>query len=303
MNKIKFHFNFLIIKKLIFIPLLIIGILSCSNEDTNITNNPLGGSSLSDTTLVNVSYGSHQRQKYDIHLPANRDNSTPIILMLHGGAWKAGQKEDFNSYIKIIQSKWSNVAFVNMNYRLASNVDNIHHNEIMDDINMAISHVLDNLNNYQISSNTGIVGVSAGGQLAMIYAYKYNNHNNIKCVASIFGPSIINDWTWYNTNNIWLGANVGDILTEYVGQPWDSTLYESVSPYWNITSSSQPTILFHGNLDPIVPVYQSQWMNGKLNTLNVTHEYHEYIAFHSFDNVQSEDVINKLVSFFSVHIK
>lgn len=275
---------------------------ACTKEDT-INKNPTGNSNLTDTTMVDVSYGDHQLQKYDIYLPAGRDSITPVLLMIHGGAWKAGQKEDFNYYIGLIKKSWVNVAVVNMNYRLASNTDNIHHDEIMSDINMAIGDVLDKLKEYHISSKMGVIGASAGGQLAMIYAYKYNDHKNINCVASFFGPTIIKDWSWYNSTNIWLGAYVGDILTEYVGQAWDSAAYESVSPYWNISSKSQPTIIFHGNIDPIVPIYQSQWMNGKLNTLNVAHEYHEYFALHGFDNTQSEDAISKLVNFFKLHIK
>jgi acetyl esterase/lipase len=264
-------------------------------------NNNNGTSNLTDTTMLNVSYGSHIRQVYDVYLPKNRDTNTPVILMIHGGAWKAGQKEDFNYYRDLIKAKWNNVAIVNMNYRLASNTNNIHHNEILADISSVVNQINFNQSNYQISKNIGVVGASAGGQLAMIYAYKYNS--NIKCVGNIFGPSIINDWSWYNSTNLWLGAYTGDILTEYIGQTWDTTAYKAVSPYWNINNNSQPTITFHGNLDPIVPVYQSQWMNGKLNNLGVTNQYHEYLAFHSFDNTQSDDVINKLVAFFKIHVK
>lgn len=280
--------------------LLSLCFLACKKETKSNSNN-IGSSSLKDTVMLNVSYGSDSKQVYDIHLPAKRDTSTPVILMIHGGAWKAGQKEDFNSYVNLIKNKWKNVAIVNMNYRLASNANNIHHNEIIADINAAFNHVNTNINSYQISNRMGVVGASAGGQLAMIYAYKYNA--NIKCIGNIFGPSIINDWAWYNSTNLWLGGYTGDILSEYVGQTWDTTVYKSVSPYWNINNKSQPIILFHGNLDPIVPVYQSQWMNSKLNALGVTHQYHEYIAFHSFDNTQSDDVINKLVAFFQTHLK
>lgn len=144
----------------------------------------------------------------------------------------------------------------------------------------------------------GVVGASAGAQLAMIYAYAYNDYHNISVVADLFGPCIINDWDWYNSYNLILGANIGDILTEYVGQPWDSAVYRSVSPYWQATSSSQPVIIFHGTLDPIVPLYQSQWFNSRLNSLGVTHEYYEYVAFHGFDATQTEDVMNKLINFF-----
>lgn len=287
-------------KSIYFLTLLFLIFSSCIKEPVNPNNNN-GTSDLTDTTMLNVSYGSHIRQVYDIYLPANRDTSTPVILMIHGGAWKAGQKEDFNYYVNLIKAKWNSVAIVNMNYRLASNTDNIHHNEILADIGSVVNQINVNQANYHISNNIGVVGASAGGQLAMIYAYKYNN--NIKCVGNIFGPSIINDWSWYNTTNLWLGAYTGDILTEYVGQPWDTTAYKAVSPFWNVNNNSQPTIIFHGNLDPIVPVYQSQWMNGKLNSLGVTNQYHEYIAFHSFDDTQSDEVINKLVTFFKAHIE
>nr|MBS0036953.1 alpha/beta hydrolase [Saprospiraceae bacterium] len=294
-------------KKLIEIQIKVIAVLlllvffSCNKEQDEDINNPDGTSNLSDTTLLDVPYGGHLKQVYDIYLPAKRNTTTPVVLMIHGGAWKAGQKEDFNIYLNRIKTKWEDAALVNMNYRLANNADNIHHNEIMADISAVVSDLISKMNDYQISSKIGVIGASAGGQLAMIYAYKYDP--NIKCIGNIFGPSIINDWSWYNSQNPWLGGYTGDILTEYVGQPWDTTAYKAVSPYWNITSTSQPTIIFHGSLDPIVPVYQSQWMHGKLNSLGVVNEYHEYLAFHSFDNNQSNEVITKLVRFFKEHIK
>ncbi|MCB9043700.1 MAG: alpha/beta hydrolase [Chitinophagales bacterium] len=288
----------------LFVLFVFLGALSsCTKETTppthnNNTNDTTATSDLTDTTLLNVSYGTDEEQKYDIYLPEGRSDSTPVILMIHGGAWKAGQKEDFNPYIQLIQNKWKNVAIVNLNYRLASNANNIHHAEIMQDIKAAIGDVLAKKDTYHISEKMGIVGASAGGQLAMIYAYKYNDYHNIECVGNIFGPSIINDWAWYSSFNLWLGANVSDIITEYVGQPWDSTAYANVSPYLQVSESSQPTIIFHGSLDPIVPVYQSQWFRNKLNGLNVTNEYYEYFAFHGFDATQSTDAVQKMVAFF-----
>jgi acetyl esterase/lipase len=227
---------------------------------------------------TNVSYGGHPRQKYDIHLPAGRSSTTPVIFVIHGGAWKAGQKEDMNYLISEFKTKWKEAAFVNLNYRLASYSDNIHHPQIIADIQSVLSHVKNKKEEYIISENFGILGASAGGQLAMIYAYKYNNPS-VKCVCNIFGPSILNDYSWYESNNVLLGTKVGTILAEYVGQTWDSAEYANVSPYWQVKSHSAPTILFHGNLDPIVPNYQSQYMHNKLNQLGVPNQFHTYVAF------------------------
>lgn len=296
--------NLFVKTKMTLIALLTLLLLNaCIKEPiTNHTPNPQDTTAKKDTTMLNVSYGNDPLQVYDLYLPANRNDSTPVIVMIHGGAWKAGQKEDFNPYINLIKNEWKEAAIVNINYRLASNAKNIHHNEIMADIQKALGQVINKKTTYHIGTRMAIIGASAGGQLAMIYAYQYNHYNNIYCVGNFFGPSIINDWSWYNSTNIWLGGYVGDILAEYVGKTWDTTAYKAVSPYWNINSNSQPTIIFHGNLDPIVPVYQSQWMYGKLQSLGVATAYHEYLAFHGFDNTQSEEAIKKMVVFFKKYL-
>jgi acetyl esterase/lipase len=275
-------------RRFYYLTLVILPWIASCKKDNASANQQTTGNQLTDTTLLNLSYGSNTQQVYDLFLPAGRSLSTPVILLIHGGAWKAGQKEDMTIYM-------------NLNYRLASNSANIHHNEMMADIGALVQHLAQQKNTYQISDKLGLIGASAGGQLAMIYAYKYNP--NIKCVANIFGPSIINDWSWYNSTNLWLGGYTGNILAEYVGQPWDSLAYKEVSPYWAAKNTSPPTILFHGNLDPIVPVYQSQWMHGKLGGIGLTHQYHEYIAFHGFDDAQNDDVIKKTITFFNPYLK
>ena len=275
---------------------------SCTKPNNGGNNGNGGSSNLTDTTYYDVSYGTHQRHVYDVHLPAKRDSNTPIVFMLHGGAWKAGKKEDMNSFVNVLKNKWPDAAIVNSNYRLASNTNNIHHTEIMTDINAAIAHVVSNQQQYQISTNFGIMGASAGGHLSMINALTENPNGYIKCIGNIFGPSNLRDWSWYNSNNIWLGGNVGTIIAEYVGQTWDSTVYSNLSPRWVADSSSLPIIIFHGNLDPIVPVYQSKNLRNRLSSLQVPHAYHEYIAFHDFNATQKADAMTKLTAFFKLYL-
>src|SRR5438309_1187348 len=35
----------------------------------------------------------HERNKLDIYLPANADGALPLIVWVHGGAWKQGSKD------------------------------------------------------------------------------------------------------------------------------------------------------------------------------------------------------------------
>lgn len=68
--------------------------------------------------LTDVPYGEDKKQRLDVYLPANPNNA-PIIVMVHGGAWKMGDKKSDN----VVQNKmkrWvsKGVIFVSLNYRL-----------------------------------------------------------------------------------------------------------------------------------------------------------------------------------------
>lgn len=281
---------------------MIISMISCTKETID---EPIDKKSvLQDTTLLDVKYGTEDVQVYDIYLPEGRDSSTPVILAIHGGAWITGEKEDMSGYVRLIKKEWEDVAIVNMNYRLASNQNEIHHNEMMADIKAVIAQVLEKKAAYHVSTDIAIMGWGTGGELAMIYAYKVDDLNNIKCVGNILGPCIISDWSWYhNTDEVWAGTSIADILTTYVGQSWDTTAYKAVSPYWNVTPESQPTITFHGNQDPVVPFYQGNWLQNKLEDLGVPSEHYELPAYHKLSASQQKDVVEKLVKFFKKHLE
>ena len=71
---------------------------------------------------LNVSYGDDPQQVYDLYLPANRSSSkTKVIVLVHGGGWTEGDKEDMSGFIPFIQNDFPNHAIVNLNYELASN--------------------------------------------------------------------------------------------------------------------------------------------------------------------------------------
>ena len=132
---------------------------------------------------------------------------------------------------------------------------------------------------------------------------KYNSNNYVKAVADYFGPAKLSDWSWYNSYNIFLGKYIKDILIPFNNAAWNISLYDSNSPYAVATATSKPTIIFHGTIDVIVPLYQSQWMRGQLNTLGVPNEYYEYVDGHGFNNTNTDDAMNKTVAFFKAHLR
>ncbi|MCX8019706.1 MAG: alpha/beta hydrolase [Chitinophagaceae bacterium] len=254
--------------------------------------------------IRDTAYGSHNRQKMDIYLPAGRNSRTRVIFMIHGGGWVAGDKSEFEQYRTPISQKWPEADIVNLNYRLATAPPNgIHYNKILSDIRQAVLFVMNNKNVFQISDTVAMMGGSAGGHLAMLYTYTDNVNNYIKCVGSIAGPTVLSDWDWYKSFNIWIGRRISELLTAFCGTAWSSQaitpLYESLSPYHRVTSTSKPTILFHEEWDPVVPFYQAQWMAGKLQNAGVPHQFHSYaFQFHDFTDDVKNDCVTKLVNFF-----
>lgn len=261
-----------------------------------------GSSTLAERIIMDTAYGSSPKQKMDIYLPAGRTTATKVIVLIHGGGWEGGDKSDMNYYKNLLRAKWPEAAIANINYRLTSDPA-IHYTQIMNDVSSAVNMMTANKAGFVISDTLTMVGASAGAHLAMLYTYKYNTNNYVRAVADFFGPAKLSDWSWYNSFNIWVGKAVKDVLIQYNGAPWDEPLYDSNSPYSVATSGSRPTIIFHGTIDVIVPLYQSQWLHGRLNTLGVPNEYYEYLDGHGFNAGNTDDAMNKTVSFLKAHLR
>jgi len=271
---------------------------SCNPEP----NKPKPQPNTEQQEIKDTAYGSDERHKMDLYLPKDRNQHTPTIILIHGGAWQAGNKSEMNKLIPLIQAEMPEAAIANINYRLA-NGNTITADQMMDDIAASVQFLSDNSEQLNISNHFAMIGASAGAHLAMLYTYKYNVEDKVKCVSDMFGPAVLDDWEWYNAYNIFLGANIKDILKTYTGTYWDTTIYKSHSPQRQLSVTQQkPTIIFHGNLDPIVPLYQSQWLRAKLTELNIPHQYVEYSDFHGFNDANNKDCIKKTILFFKEHL-
>jgi acetyl esterase/lipase len=294
----------------IYQPYLLLLVLIIFNSCTKDT--PGGGGSgggggtnrLPERIILDTSYGTNSLQKMDIYLPAGRTAATKVVIYIHGGGWESGSKSDpeYQQHKDLLRQKWPDAAVATINYRLTSN-SSVHYTEIMNDISAAVNLIINSKNNFVISDTLTMVGASAGGHLAMLYTYKYNTNGYVKVVADFFGPAKLSDWSWYNSFNIWVGQSVQTILTRFNNSAWNEPLYDSNSPYSVATAQSKPTIIFHGTLDVVVPLYQSQWMQAKLISLGVTNEYYEYLDGHGFNYTNTADAMTKAVVFLKNHLK
>ena len=237
--------------------LLSIFFVSCQKETQENT--------LAAETIMDQSYGSDPLQKMDIYLPAGRStDSTKLIVLVHGGAWMEGDKADFRTYVSTLQQRFPGYGVANINYRLATTSAN--HFPVQEtDMKAAIDYLAQKSSEYNIAQKFVLLGASAGAHLALLQAYKYSAPK-IAGVIDFFGPADMVDMYTSSTSSIHQLA----IQILMSGTPaTNPTMYQQSSPINFVTAQAPPTIIFHGGLDPLVPVSESTALKNKLESLGV----------------------------------
>lgn len=285
-----------IIKKLIILSLFIVCFISCS-EDNNVDaiNYAI------EIEYINVSYGDKPLQKYDIYLPKDRTNlATKVLILVHGGSWISGDKDDLNPFVATLKTKFPNYAIVNINYQLAAIGKSPFPMQI-NDIQEVIEHLKSKSNEYKISSKYGFIGISAGGHLALLYSYAYNNLKEVEMVCSIVGPTNFTDENYISNPN-YSNFIKGIQLITNVSFEDNPAYYENLSPYHIVTRTAPPTLLFYGGKDDLVPISQGVDLHEKLDELNVTNEFTLYEnEGHGWQGAALNDTYNKLENFISMY--
>ncbi len=218
-------------------------------------------------TLFNVSYGDHPEQVYDIYLPAGRDaTKTKTIILVHGGGWTEGDKEDVNGFISLVQTTNPDHAIVNINYVLAQPPSVPAFPNQFEDLGAVIDQLNTTHQELSFKNEYGLVGVSAGAHIAMMYDYTYDTDDQVKFVANIVGPSDFTDPFYADQPNFDL--YVAGLVDESAYP--DTTDYATVlSPAQIVSEMASPTLLFYGNQDPLVPLTNGQRLDTGLANADV----------------------------------
>lgn len=253
-------------KNISLLPLLFLFLVfGCSSDDDNtIEENPLVAQE-----ILNIAYGSDTQQTMDVYLPEGRnEESTKVIVLIHGGSWIAGSKEDMSFLIPTVQASFPDYAIVNINYRLA-NAENPAYPMQINDIEQMFTFLEES--DYHISDDYALIGVSAGAHLSMLYSYKHDADHDVKAVVDIVGPA---DFTDPNYTSHPLYSQAALTLTG-TATPTNEEITE-VNPVSYITAQAPPTLSFYGGQDPLVPATQGGILQENLNNAGVYNEFNFY---------------------------
>lgn len=120
------------------------------------------------STLKDLAYGADSAQRMDLYLPA-RPRKAPVIFMVHGGAWRVGDK----AMGRVVENKvacWvaRGFVFVSVNYRMLPRADPLTQ---ADDVARALAYAQDKAPSWGADPAKFILmGHSAGAHLADLLA-------------------------------------------------------------------------------------------------------------------------------------
>lgn len=270
---------------------------ACTKNDTG-----SGGTDpIAAKTILNVSYGTDPLQKMDIYLPANRTvTTTKVIILIHGGGWTQGDKNDFTLMVDTLKKRLPDYAIFNINYRLAAWPANLFPTQELD-VKAAVEFIYGNRSTYLVSDKFVLLGASAGGHLSLLHAYKYNSPVKIKAVVDFFGPADMVDM--HNNPGSYPSVAIALLLG---GTPAaNPSMYQQSSPVTYVSATTCPTIIIQGGADPLVnATTQSLALKNKLTTASVVNEYVFYpTGGHGDWNAATyTDAYNKIQAFLAVNV-
>lgn len=201
--------------------------------------------------------------KLDLHRP--QAENPPLIVYVHGGAWRAGSKSDVPIYDLVAQG----FAIASVDYRLSTQAQ---FPVQARDIKAAIRYLRANAARLHINtSKIAIAGSSAGGHLAALVGVtngqkelegKVGEHldqsSDIACIISLYGASNLQTILGQSTEH-GLEVRVPALKLLLGGLPnQQPDLAKLASPVAHLDKADPPLLLIHGDADPQMPPQQSE---------------------------------------------
>ncbi|WP_346984697.1 alpha/beta hydrolase [Chryseobacterium sp. POE27] len=219
--------------------------------------------------IYNLKYGEDKRQKMDIFLPSDYPENSPVVLIVHGGAWKYGRKEHMIQIQKMLFSH--NIPSINMNYRLVSKSKKVTYREQLEDIDTVIRKFNELAEKAELQpDNYILLGESAGGHLTLLYGYQHPEQ--IKKIIAMSAPT---DFYSPEYLNSFYSKYSSPTIQKVVGTKFHrknlSEEFREASPISNV--SSVPTLIFQGNQDFLVNQKQGLALDSVLTAQNIPHKF------------------------------
>lgn len=253
-----------------------------------------------------ISYGDGEANKFDLYAPKDASKGTyGLVVYLHAGGFTSGDKSDDAGILTWLCSKGYVAVGINYTLRTDDNEQSVYSQSL--EIKSAMPKVIAEAEKlgYPID-RMAISGGSAGGTLAMLYAYRDAKEAPVpvKLMFEMVGPSSFfrEDWGIYGLDgdtpeckksaaglfSVMLGSVISQ---EDLDTPRFRQIIKPISAFQWVDEHSVPSVLAYGVHDKVQPYSGVRHLENALKEHGV--DYQLFVGEHSGHGMQNDDQVMK----------
>lgn len=224
--------------------------------------------------------------KVDIWYPNHTKDEYPLVVFAHGGGWISGFRNQPNniSWCKYLAANGFAAASIDYRYGIKN-----HMKDILSDYDHALCYLRENAVELKLSSEKIVLmGLSAGGHLALLYSSYYSNKEDatklkgICGVVAYYAPSDLSDMLSSESRSLFARFATITTLKDKTARQSGKKSYKTIksktgaryySPVNWITKKMIPVLIVHGKKDSVVPFSSSTKLAAKLKENRVLYKF------------------------------
>jgi acetyl esterase/lipase len=235
---------------------------------------PAGTKALRDVSYV---ANGHERQKLDLFLPPGATNPLPLIIWVHGGAWRAGSKENCPA-LRYLERGY---AVASINYRLSQHAI---FPAQLEDCKAAARWLRAHAKEHKLDPDRFAAwGSSAGGHLVALLGtsgdvkgFEVGDNlefsSRVQAVVDFFGPTDFTQMRKFSLPNAPFDHDSADspesrLIGGDIQQNKDKAA--RANPINYVSKDDPPFLIMHGDKDNLVPYQQSEMLRDALQKTGV----------------------------------
>jgi acetyl esterase/lipase len=256
-----------------------------------------------------VEYANPDNQHLQLNIarPKTADAALPCILCIHGGGFRAGNREGYNPLL--IKFAERGYVAASASYRLAPKYQ---FPAAVFDMKAAVRWLRANARaNHIDPDRIAVTGDSAGGHLAQFLGVtigvkqfegdegNLDESSRVACVVNRYGPSDF-------TKSYGKSVDAAEVLPLWLGGNLETARQKHIlsSPLNWVTPAAAPTLILHGTEDKYVAYEQALWMRDRLQACGVDVEMLTLEgAGHGFKGADAEKADAAMFAFFDKRLK
>jgi acetyl esterase/lipase len=261
--------------------------------------------------------GGDVELKLDLARPTKGDGPFPLVVCIHGGAWRLGNRTAHHRTIRLLASHGYVAATVQYRltpkYRFPAQIE---------DVKCAVRFLRANARKYNIDpEHVAALGDSAGGHLSLLLGLmdprdgmegkggSAGQSSKVQAVVNYYGPTDLSTWAPTPMGDQMLkfgtGKDGNGLLADFVGTAdRKDPVMKTVSPLTYVDSKDAAVLTFHGTVDQLVPLEQAKVLHAALKKAGVP-ERLEVLegAGHGWGGAQRERTDRVTVEFLDKYLK